>query len=235
MVSKKEVMLKGVSKNVVVVSAHPDDEVLGAGGALIRHRNAGDNLYWIIITNISEDQGFPQEQVRKRQMEIDEVAKRLKIERVFKLDFPTMKLSTSSLIEMVPAISAIFNEIQPNLIYCLNRSDIHSDHRIVFQATMACTKSFRYPSIHTVLMYECISETEFAAPLAENAFMPSYFVDISDHIDEKLELLSIYESEFGQHPFPRSIENVKALAHFRGASCGVRYAEAFQLLKHIEK
>lgn len=84
-------------------------------------------------------------------------------------------------------------------------------------------------------MYECISETEFAPALAEKAFLPNYFVDITDYISQKLEIMKIFESEISEHPFPRSLENIKALAHFRGASVGVKYAESFQLLKYIDK
>ena len=84
-------------------------------------------------------------------------------------------------------------------------------------------------------MYETLSETEFGITLPENVFMPNYFVDISDHMEGKLALMEVYESELGEHPFPRSLDNIKALAHFRGASVGVKYAEAFQLLKYIDK
>jgi LmbE family N-acetylglucosaminyl deacetylase len=136
---------------------------------------------------------------------------------------------------MVPKISEIFNKVKPEIIYCLNRSDAHSDHRITFDAVMACTKSFRYPFIKKVLLYECISETEFAPALPEKVFIPNYFVDVSMHFMKKLEIMKIYESELGEHPFPRSLRNIEALAVFRGASVGVEYAEAFQLIKYIDK
>ena len=84
-------------------------------------------------------------------------------------------------------------------------------------------------------MYECISETEFAPPLHENIFIPNYFVDISDYINEKKSIMKVYSSELGKHPFPRSEKNIDALATFRGASVGVKYAEAFQVLKIIDK
>ena len=84
-------------------------------------------------------------------------------------------------------------------------------------------------------MYECISETEFGAALPENHFMPNYFVDISSYFKEKLEIMAIYDSEIGEHPFPRSNRNIEALATFRGASVGVEYAESFQVLKWIDK
>ncbi|SEW44466.1 N-acetylglucosaminyl deacetylase, LmbE family [Chitinophaga sp. YR573] len=222
-------------RNVVIISAHPDDEVLGAGGTLLKHAVAGDNIYWLIITNIAVNTGFSEERVRSRQIEIEEVAKRLRIKKTFKLDYPTMSLSSSSLLTMVPEISKVFEETKPEIIYCLNRSDAHSDHRVVFDAVASCTKSFRYPYIKRVLMYECISETEFAPALPEKAFIPNYYVDISAYLEEKLDIMKLYASELGDHPFPRSLDNIKALAHFRGATAGVQYAEAFQLLKYIDK
>lgn len=222
-------------KNIIVVSAHPDDEVLGCGGTLIKHREAGDKIDWLITTNISETHGFSEDRVKTRQEEIKEVSRKLKINKTYKLDYPTMCLSDESLIKMIPKISQIFNESKPEIIYILNRSDAHSDHLITFKAVMACTKSFRYPFIKRVLMYECISETEFGAALSENHFLPTYFVDISPYFKEKLEIMAIYDSELGQHPFPRSNRNIEALAVFRGASVGVEYSEAFQLLKYIDK
>ncbi|CAN5165469.1 PIG-L family deacetylase [soil metagenome] len=222
-------------KNVIVISAHPDDEVLGAGGTMLKHVAAGDNVYLLIVTNIFEHQGYTIAKINERQQEIDSVVSGLKLKGVIKLDYPTMTLSSSSLLKMVPQISKIFQEIKPDTIYCLNRSDAHSDHRVIFEAVMACTKSFRYPYIKRVLMYECISETEFAPALPERVFIPNYFIDISEYMDEKLEIMKIYASELGEHPFPRSIENIRSLAHFRGAAVGVKYAEAFQLIKFIDK
>jgi LmbE family N-acetylglucosaminyl deacetylase len=222
-------------KNVIVISAHPDDETLGVGGTILKHVTNGDNVFWLIVTNVFENQGFSKERVESRQKEIGEVEKSLGISKTFLLNYPTMTLSSSSLIKMVPEISSVFSEVQPEIVYCLNRSDAHSDHRVIFDAVMACTKSFRYPYIKQILMYECISETEFAPVLAEKAFLPNYFVDITDFLDTKLNIMKIFESELGEHPFPRSLDNIKALAHFRGASVGVKYAEAFQLLKFIDK
>lgn len=222
-------------KKIIVISAHPDDEILGVGGTLLKHKKRGDEIYWLITTNIFETGGFSEERVRSRNEEIKTVAHKIGAEKTFQLDYPTMSLSSSSLISMVPKISEVFNEVKPEIIYCLNRSDAHSDHRITFDAVMACTKSFRYPFVKQVLMYECISETEFAPNLPEKIFMPNYFVDITSFMSEKLGIMKVYESELGEHPFPRSIKNIEALATFRGASIGVEYAEAFQLIKFIDK
>jgi len=217
-------------KKTIVISAHPDDEILGVGGTLIKHRDNGDEIHWLIATNIYESQGFSKDKITSRQIEIEEVASRLEM-HVHKLEYPTMGLSSRDLLTMVPKISKIFQEVEPEIIYVLNRSDAHSDHRILFDAVMACTKSFRYPFIREVLMYECISETEFAPSLPEKTFLSNCYVDITKQMDEKIGLMRIYKSELGEHPFPRSERNIRALATFRGATCGVEYAEAFQILK----
>jgi N-acetylglucosamine malate deacetylase 1 len=215
-------------KKIIIISAHPDDETLGAGGTLLKHKENGDQLFWIIATNVFEENGFSKERV-------ESISNLYNFKKVYKLDFPTMSLSSESLQSIIPMISRIFMEVEPEVIYTINRSDAHSDHRYLFDGVIACTKSFRYPFIKKVLMYECISETEFAPALPEKVFIPNYFVDITNYMEEKIQIMSVFDSELAPHPFPRSIENIKALAHFRGASVGVKYAEAFQLLKYIDK
>ena len=214
-------------KNIVIISAHPDDEILGAGGTLLKHRDNGDNIYWIIITNISEKQGFSAKDVNLRQAEIKKVANILDIKKTFSLDYPTMSLNSETVNEMIPKLSKVFSSVKPEFIYCLNRSDAHSDHRFTFDAVMACTKSFRYPYLKRVLMYECISETEFAPPLHEKAFIPNYFVDVSDFINKKIDALRCYASEMRKYPHARSYEALKSLSKYRGSSVGVKDAEAF--------
>lgn len=221
-------------KNVIVISAHPDDETLGVGGTLLKHKNSGDKLYWIIATHISEEDGFSRDRVISRQSEIEEVKNRFGFEEVFFLNYSTMSLTSSSVNSIIPTISRIFLEIKPEILFSLNRSDAHSDHRYFSDAVMACTKSFRYPFLKKVLMYECISETEFAPSFPEKVFIPNYFVDISNFFEEKIEIMKIYSSELGEHPFPRSEKNIRALATFRGAVAGCQYAEAFQVVKIIE-
>lgn len=220
---------------MLVISTHPDDEALGCGGSLLKHKDSKDDIAWMIITNISEDHGYSAERVRSRQEEIKKVAKKFGFSKTYKLDFPTTQLNSVIIGDMIAKISTVMQEFKPEIIYLPNRSDAHSDHRITFDAVMACTKCFRNPFIKRVLMYETVSETEFAPALPERAFIPNYFIDITPCMKEKLEILKIYKSEIAPHPFPRSLRNVEALATFRGAMSGVEYAEAFQLIKYIEK
>ncbi len=222
-------------KNVVVISAHPDDEVLGAGGTLLKHLSNGDKLFWIIITNISSKSGHSKVKIKSRKSEIKKVEKSFNFSSTFILDYIPSSLSSSMMSKLISDVSSIFYKIEPEIIYCVNRSDAHTDHKFTFDSVMSCTKSFRFPFIKKVLVYECISETEFAPAVFENYFLPNYFVDISNFIEKKINIFKIYESEIGEHPFPRSIRNIKSLASFRGASVGVDYAESFQLIKFIDK
>ena len=220
---------------IIIISAHPDDETLGAGGAILKHKKNGDEIHWLIVTGVFESEGFSNERVMSRKQEIENVSKLYSFKNVYNLGYPTMKLNDTILFELVNKISRIFQELEPETIYVMNRSDAHSDHRIVFDAVLSCTKSFRYPYVRKVLMYECLSETEFAPILPERVFQPNYFVDISDFFDKKIEIMKIFDSELGEHPFPRSIKNIEALATYRGATIGVNYAEAFQMIKYIDK
>ena len=222
------------SKKIIVVSAHPDDEVLGAGGTLIKHSKNGDEIFWIIATEKTVKMGYSDNQISTRKKEIDQIKNKIGISEVYNLGYPSTCLSSSLVNDMIPIISEIFKKTKPEIIYVLNRSDAHSDHRHLFNAVFACTKSFRHNYIKKILMYECISETEFAPALPENQFIPNYFVDITKEFSQKIELVEIYDSELGTHPFPRSIENLKALAKYRGSMIGAKHAEAFSVLKIIE-
>jgi len=220
---------------VIVLSPHPDDEVLGCGGTILRHIKNGDSVVWIIATSMFAETGFTKERIDSRQNEIDRVGKMFGIAKTYQLGFPTTFLSEIGERKIIDAISKIFNAEQPEVIYLPNRSDAHSDHKMVFDASIACTKSFRIHSVKKILMYECLSETEFAPSLHEKVFIPNYYVDITFFFDAKIDITMVYSSEIAEHPFPRSVKSIEALATLRGAQAGVYYAEAFQLVKFIEK
>jgi LmbE family N-acetylglucosaminyl deacetylase len=219
--------------NVVVVACHPDDETLGCGGALLKHRSTGDKIFWIIATSMKNECGFSNKAIARRNNEIRAVAKAYRFDKVYQLGFPTTKIDHIPVQKIVRKISEVFHEIKPSVVYLPFRADVHSDHRVIFEAAYSCTKKFRYPFIKKVLMMEAISETEFAPSLKECAFIPNLFVDVSDHFKEKLAIMKIYKDELGANIFPRSLQNMKSLAVFRGATAGCRFAEAFVVLKEV--
>ena len=222
-------------KSTLVIGPHPDDELLGCGGTLLRRKNERVSLGWIIMTNTSDTSRWSPEKNCQQKNEIEQVRKKLGIqpEHLFQLGFPTTRLDTIPIGELIAKISKAFQIFQPEEVLLPHQGDVHSDHRITFEAVMACTKWFRYPFIKRVLAYETLSETEFSLD-SNKVFHPNIFVDISPTLEKKLELLRIYSSELEDFPFPRSITAIKALAQFRGASSGFEYAEAFQLLRGIE-
>ena len=221
-------------KKVLVVSVHPDDETLGCGGTLLKHYHNGDKLYWLILTAPSKSRGYSDEFISDRKKQIANVAVKYNFEKVIELNHEAGGLYDVDETLLISSISDAVTELQPHTVYTVNRSDVHSDHRIAFDAVISATKSFRYPFIKKLLMYECISETEMAPPLEGNIFSPNVFVDISDYLNEKINIMKIYESEIQQQPMPRSIENIRALATFRGSTVAVKYAEAFMLLRQID-
>lgn len=216
----------------LVIAPHPDDELLGCGGTLLRRKAEGAKLCWLIVTGISEEGGWPLAKVKKRDQEITKVATGLEVDQVINLKLPTTKLDTIPMGDLIQKFSQVFHDFEPNEILVPHRGDVHTDHRVVFEAAAACCKWFRYPSIKRVLSYETLSETELSLN-PSSKFHPNYFVGISQYLEEKLNLLSIYTSEIGEFPFPRSLTAVKALAQIRGATSGFEYAEGFELLREI--
>jgi len=209
-------MVEDMKRNVLFVSVHPDDETLGCGGTILKHKALGDTINWLNITDISNDHplSFDQEIVIKRQVTIEKVKESYSFNKCINLKFYTMLLDMVGISSLIKNISEGINEIQPDTLYIPNRSDVHSDHRISFQAIYPCKKNYRYSFIKSILMYETLSETEFAPALAENAFIPNTFVDITDYIDKKIEIMKLYDTEIMPDPLPRSVHTIKSISAF---------------------
>jgi LmbE family N-acetylglucosaminyl deacetylase len=220
-------------KKVLAVAVHSDDETLGCGGALLKHKNNGDDIYWLIITSIDVENGWEKDKVESRRKEIDDISKMYGFCATHSLNFPTTRLDTIPMKDLISEILKIIQKIKPDIIYVPNRSDIHTDHQVAFKAIMSCTKVFRNSFIRKILMYECLSETEFSPSLQTDVFVPNVFVDITGFLEEKIRIMKMYRGEMETFPFPRSEENIRALAMYRGATAGVKAAEAFVLLKEV--
>lgn len=220
---------------VVVVAPHPDDEALGCGGTLLRiaKERPGAELHWVIVTSMPESAGYSAERLAERESEIAKVAERLSCTSVHRLGFPAAGLDRVPIGDLISELGNVFRQVEPDTVFLPYRHDVHTDHRRVFDAAAACTKRFRYPSVRRVLAYETISETEFSIDPATGSFKPNLWIDISDYLDAKLELLALYGREMGAFPFPRSPEAVRALAQLRGSTASVHAAECFMLLKGL--
>lgn len=218
---------------VLAVAAHPDDETLGCGGVLLRHCAAGDQVHWLIATELTTEVGGTPDRVAAREQEIAAITRHFDFAGVHRLGFPAARLDIVPRAEIVRAITNVVSAVKPETVYLPFRGDIHSDHAALADACVASTKSFRQPSVRRIRAYETLSESEFQIAPGAPIFVPNFFVDIAIHLDAKVAAMRMYKSEIAPFPFPRSEEAIRALATLRGSTAGCHAAEAFMTLREI--
>jgi len=155
----------------LVIAPHPDDEILGCGGTLLRRKSEGADLGWLIITSASEQDGWPAEQVKQRESEIAEIAKLVGFSQVYNLRLASARLDQLPMRNLIDQFYSVFKSFQPEEVFLPHWSDVHTDHRIVFDVAAASTKWFRCPFVRRILSYETISETD----LGLRAVLKSFF------------------------------------------------------------
>lgn len=218
---------------VMIVSAHPDDETLGCGGTLLRHKAAGDTIDWVIATDGWEPL-FNAAWLARREAEIGLVQAAYGIRAVFRLGFRTTMLSSTPLGEIVVKMRDVMARSTPDIVYSVYPGDVHDDHRAVFDAVFAAAKPFRAGSgIRSLLAYETPSSTNMAPPFPHRAFVPHAYCDITPYLARKLEIFRIFASESHAPPGPRSDEAITALARWRGSAVGMEFAESFMTIRNI--
>jgi len=219
---------------VLVVSVHPDDETLGCGGSLLRHRQEGDGIFWLIVSAAHEPH-WSAEIIARKAEEVDRVASAYRVEKYFRLKFPAGDLDRTPQRELIGAIGQVIAEVRPEILYLVHDGDVHTDHHAVFTATQSVVKAFcmRKLGVRRILCYETLSSTEAALPQFSRVFVPNVYSDISAYIDRKIEIMSLYESEAQPEPLPRTASAIRALARYRGAAIGVGYAEAYMLVREV--
>lgn len=216
----------------MIISPHPDDETLGAGGSIIKFKREGNEVYWLNVTDVNEEYGWDKEFVEKRKSQISEIIKYYRFDGFINLKFKPAQINSSSIPDLIQSIGQVLDEVKPGCIILPDYNDAHSDHKYVFEAGYACSKIFRRSYIRRILTMEVLSETNFGKPY--NTFTPNLYVDITNDFEQKLQAISIYETEIKEVPFPRSIEAIQAQAILRGTEAGTLYAEAFRVIKEIE-
>lgn len=221
-----------MNKKILFIAPHPDDETLGCGGTILKHKADGDAVFWLIMTAMKPEDGWAADSIARREEEIRLVSGRYGFDKVFSLGFPAARLDTVPLNQIVAGLSGVLCEAMPEVVYVPFWNDVHSDHRITFHAATAALKTFRAPYVKKVLAYETLSETEFSqgdAPL----FAPNVFCDITPFFERKKAIFGLYGSEVMEPPLPRSFIAIESLARFRGARAGKDFCEAFILVLEI--
>lgn len=219
-------------KKILVFAPHPDDELLGVGGTLIKNIREGNQVYVCIVTKGCPPL-FTKEMVAKNTEDAISCHKAIGITQTFFLDFPAVNLENVDRSELNSKIMSVVSEVHPDEVYLPHYGDMQKDHVVVTEACMVALRPKYFPQVKKILGYETMSETDWNVPNVQNAFIPNVFVDISDVLDDKLKALSYYTLQISDFPDARSLGAIEALAKYRGALMHWPAAEAFMLIREL--
>jgi LmbE family N-acetylglucosaminyl deacetylase len=217
----------GNGQTILVIGAHPDDEVLGAGGVIAKHAAADDEVHTLIITEGTTEQYDDESLIERKRDEARACADVLGVTATHFGDLPDMRLDEVAHVEVNAVIEAVCEEIEPDIVYTHSRREVNRDHVAIHNSTLVAARPGS--GIETVLAYETPSSTEYAPEMA--GFEPTLFVDITHHLDTKLKAFECYDLEVREYPHPRSKKALRALAQVRGAASDSVAAEAFDVLR----
>ncbi len=218
-----------MSKIVLVVAAHSDDEALGCSGTIAKHIKQGDRVHLLFMTDgVSSRPGRRDD--KKRSNAAQDAAQILEVSSFTNLNFPDNKMDSIPLLDIVKEIENIIVQTQPEVIYTHHIGDLNIDHQITHKAVVTACRPQPSFCVEEIYAFEVLSSTEWNTPGVE-VFSPNVFIDITDYIDIKKQVLEVYSEEMHQPPHSRSIDNALRLNALRGNSVGMDYAEAFELIR----
>jgi LmbE family N-acetylglucosaminyl deacetylase len=217
--------------SILVIAAHPDDEVLGCGGFIANRVKSGADVVVAFMSDgvTSRQSNLGVQEIESRRNAAVSAAEVLGVSDVSFADFPDNRLDASPLLEIIKKIEVVVERVAPQTVLTHFGGDLNIDHRIVNQAVLTACRPVPKHCVKEILFFEVPSSTEWQVPIEGEAFAPNWFEDISRTLELKTKALKSYEHELREWPHPRSIRAVEHLAHWRGASCGVDAAEAFVL------
>jgi len=222
-----------MSKNVLIVAAHPDDEVLGCGGVAARHVRRGDSVEVLIVAEGATSRGDGDGAVAALADGARKAATVLGTRPPRFGGLPDNRLDTIALLDVVKLVEATGDEVRPDIVYTHHAGDLNIDHQVVARAVATAFRPLPDATVKALYSFETLSSSEWALPSADTHFQPCRFENISDVLDLKLAALECYANEMRAFPHPRSIDAVTALARVRGATAGVAAAEAFCVFREI--
>lgn len=228
-----------MSRRVLIVAAHPDDEVVGAGGVMAWHRKAGDRVFALILGEglsarfptreaVLSATGLAAFEDLRRDMARAHAV--LGAEKTFHHEFPDNRFDSIDLLDIVKVIEQVKTEVSPEVVYTNHGGDLNVDHRLTFEAVLTACRPLPGEPVRRILSFEVASSTEWSPP-SRQAFMPNVFVELGDLLAVKLEAMACYKSEVREYPHPRSLEAVRRQAELWGVKAGLKAAEAFVLIR----
>lgn len=228
-----------MNNKVLVFAAHPDDEILGCGATIAKHVRNSDEVHVVILAEgaTSRDEERNRSHHSSELNELASAAHKAKnilgYSSLSLNDFPDNRMDSIDLLDVVKVIEKKIEQIRPEIVYTHHVGDVNIDHRIIHEAVVTACRPVPSHPVKRLLFFEIPSSTEWQPPQSAPLFAPNWFEDVSYALDAKLKALDAYRSEMRPWPHPRSIEAVRHLARWRGATVGVEAAEAFVLGRNV--
>lgn len=217
---------------VLVVAPHPDDEVLGCGGTIAKHVANGDEVYVCVVTKGYEPL-FAEEFVCEGRRECQDADRILGVKETIMWEFPAVMIESVPRYELNDALVKLFQSLRPDTIYMPHRGDMQLDHKVIVDACMVALRPKYEHFVKKIYAYETLSETGWDIPNIANEFIPTMYNDVSEFMEKKIDAMSKFQSQLSEFPNARSLRAVKALAEYRGATVGVKSAEAFSVIRQV--
>ena len=224
--------------SVLVVAAHPDDEVLGCGGTMARLANEGQEVRIAILAEGMTSRYHQREQTNQKQLNhlhsnAHQAAEKLRAKELVLCKLPDNRLDTVPLLEVVKLVEELIEKFNPAVIYTHHPGDLNVDHGVVHRAVLTATRPISGQCVREIYAFEVPSSTEWAFQRLEPSFRPNVLVDISATLETKVSALACYDTETRKFPHPRSPEAVRAIAMRWGSVAGFQAAEAFELIRSL--
>jgi LmbE family N-acetylglucosaminyl deacetylase len=221
---------------VLVVAAHPDDEILGCGGSLIKHVSCGDEVYLLVLgegitARHRNNFGVDRKDFVALNNSLDRVAQFINAKNYWHLGYPDNRFDSIDLLDIIKAVEGVVQEVSPDIVYTHFRNDLNIDHRITFQSVLTACRPSNKSSVKDLYSFYTPSATDWGE-FGKDMFVPSVFVDITAHIEDKIKALSMYK-EMCDFPHPRSLSSVKVSAMHYGTRVGCEYAEPYEVIYSI--
>ncbi len=223
-----------INKTILIVAAHPDDEVLGCFGTIAKLIKKGYQAYTLILSGGKTSRGETDKQeIERLKKEMQNANFLIGIKEVFQKNFPDNAFDSVPLLEIVKQVEKIKEKIKPEIIFTHHSGDMNIDHQITHKAVLTATRPMVNEYVKTIYAMEVPSSTEWNSFSVNNIFIPNVFIDIAETIDLKVKAMSKYASELREYPHPRSLKNIKEIAKTNGTKVGLKYSENFMLIRQI--
>jgi LmbE family N-acetylglucosaminyl deacetylase len=226
-------------QKILVVVAHPDDEVLGCGGSIAKWSKDGHDIHILIMAEGATSRDKNRDRLKKKN-ELESLSnsaqiasKILGVQSVELLNFPDNRMDSVDLLDVVKTIEDYTEKLKPDVVITHHTGDLNIDHQITHQAVITACRPQPEQTVKRILSFEVPSATEWQSSTVFNHFVPNWFENISETLELKIKALKAYKSEMRKWPHARSIKAVEHLARWRGASMGYKAAEAFMLVRNI--